>query len=107
MTVPCYADTPKDIPDNDINIQWEKDGQLAVKLQQGKMSYSQGLEGRGFITPSQYKKGDLSLTIPKVQQSDGGIYCCVHRHEEPGEPEAMTLIVRGEACPEQEHTALR
>lgn len=104
MTIPCYADTDKGISDNDINIQWEKDGKLVMKLQQGKMNYGPGFEGRGVITASQYKNGDLSLTITKVQQSDGGIYRCLHRHEELGQPEAVTLSIRGECFIQQEVT---
>lgn len=96
MTIPCYADTDKRIPDENINIQWEKDGKPFVMLQHRKMSYGPGFEGHGFITASQYKNGDLSLTIPKVQQSDGGIYRCRHRHEEPGQPEAVDLRISGE-----------
>ncbi|XP_060767159.1 uncharacterized protein LOC132874779 isoform X2 [Neoarius graeffei] len=94
VTIPCYADTDKRIPDNDISVQWKKDGKPFVNLQQGKINYGPGFKGRGFITASQYKKGDLSLTITKVQQSDGGTYCCIHRHEELGQPEAVTLSIR-------------
>ncbi|MCJ8747596.1 hypothetical protein PDJAM_G00155390 [Pangasius djambal] len=93
VTIPCYANTDKRIPDDDIYVRWEKDGELVVTLQKGKMSYGPGFEGRGFITASQYKNGDMSLTIPKVQQSDGGVYRCTHRHEERGQPEAVTLSI--------------
>ncbi|KAK3510199.1 hypothetical protein QTP70_027763, partial [Hemibagrus guttatus] len=94
VTLPCYAATDKTIHDNDISVQWEKDGRPVVTLKQGKMSYGPGFEGRALITASQYKNGNLSLTILKVQQSDTGIYSCKHRHEEPGQPEAVTLRIR-------------
>ncbi|XP_058237613.1 uncharacterized protein LOC131347526 isoform X2 [Hemibagrus wyckioides] len=94
VTLRCYASTDKTIRDNDISVQWEKDDQTVVTLQQGKMIYGPVFEGRALITASQYKNGDLSLTILKVQQSDRGTYRCKHRHEEPGQPEAVTLSVR-------------
>ncbi|KAF4093419.1 hypothetical protein AMELA_G00001930 [Ameiurus melas] len=93
VTIPCYTYTDKRILDENINVQWEKDGKPFVTLQHGKMSYGPSFEGRGFITLSQYKNEDLSLTIPKVQQSDGGIYRCRHRHEELGQPEAVNLRI--------------
>lgn len=95
MSIPCYALTDKRVPDDDISVQWEKDGEVVVKLERGAMSYGAGLEGRGFIAASQYKNGDLSLTILKTQPSDAGMYRCVHRHEEAAEPEAVALSVRG------------
>ncbi|KAK2819504.1 hypothetical protein Q7C36_021150 [Tachysurus vachellii] len=93
VILPCYAATDKMIADKDISVQWEKNGRPVVKLQKGKMSYSPDFEGRAFVTMSQYKYGALSLTIFNVQQSDQGIYRCKHRHEEPGQPEAVTLSV--------------
>ncbi|XP_027016559.2 uncharacterized protein LOC113651849 [Tachysurus fulvidraco] len=93
VILPCYAATNKTIADNDIRVQWEKNGRTVVKLQKGKMSYGPGFKGRAFVTMNQYKNGALSLTILNVQQSDQGIYRCKHRHEEAGQPEAVTLSV--------------
>lgn len=111
MILPCYAATDKMIADKDISVQWERNGRPVVKLQKGKMSFGPGFEGRASVTMSQYKNGALSLTIHNVQQSDQGIYRCKHRHEEPGQPEAVTLSVNGEfhsaeSDQVREHTAL-
>lgn len=60
------------------------------------MSYGPGMEGRGIVTAGQYKHGDLSLTVRKLRQSDGGIYRCLHRHEEPDQPDTIFLSIRGQ-----------
>lgn len=93
VTLLCYADTKKNIRDHEIFIEWEKDGQRVVMLKDGDMAYGSGFKGRALVSLSQYKNGDLSLTLLQVQQSDGGLYRCTHRDKELGEPEAINLSI--------------
>lgn len=73
-----------------------KDGQLVVELQHGKISYGPGYEGRVVIRAKQYENGHVPLTIFKVQWLDGGMYCSKYRHDEAGQPEAISLHISGE-----------
>ncbi|KAF5891592.1 putative uncharacterized protein LOC108259524 [Clarias magur] len=57
------------------------------------MSYGPGYKGRVSMSTNNYRKGDVSLSITSVLQSDRGTYHCTHRHEERVHPEAITLSV--------------
>ncbi|XP_046696017.1 uncharacterized protein LOC124379631 isoform X2 [Silurus meridionalis] len=93
VTIQLYARTEKNITDKDIVYQCEKDANPVVKLQKGIVSYGTGYEGRVSVSLDQYRNGDVSLTLLKVQETDAGIIRCTHRHEEAVQPEAVDLTV--------------
>ncbi|KAI5088972.1 hypothetical protein C0J45_21544 [Silurus meridionalis] len=95
VTIQLYARTEKNIADKDIVYQCEKDANPVVKLQKGIVSYGTGYEGRVSVSLDQYRNGDVSLTLLKVQETDAGIIRCTHRHEEAVQPEAVDLTVTG------------
>lgn len=92
VTLPFYARTNKNVADHQMMYRCEKDGELVVEVQQGKLSYGAGFEHHVSVSLNGYRTGDLSLTILSIQQSDGGTYYCTHGNEEPVQPEACTLF---------------
>ncbi|KAL0146460.1 hypothetical protein M9458_058235 [Cirrhinus mrigala] len=94
VTLPCYARTEKQMPDDAVNILWKKDDHMVLKVQKGMTTYGLGFTGRALVSLPRYKDGNLSLNIFGVTTSDKGLYRCYHRIEdEHGYPGSVTLNV--------------
>ncbi|XP_066517444.1 neural cell adhesion molecule 2 [Hoplias malabaricus] len=92
-TLPCFAETEKNSDSSSVYIQWEKDTNLVVKLENGEISYGPGFEQRAMLSTENYKKGDLSLTINNVRFSDSGLFKCSLKDGGFGYPQAVSLTV--------------
>ncbi|GAA6072771.1 vascular endothelial growth factor receptor 3 isoform X1 [Tachysurus ichikawai] len=93
--VSCYAETDKLTSESNVNVRWEKDDKLVVKLEHGEMEFGPGFEERFSVSREDYKKGNLSLTIDDVKSSDAGIYKCSALNGKNKTPEIVTLTVTG------------
>ncbi|KAK2865874.1 hypothetical protein Q7C36_001930 [Tachysurus vachellii] len=93
--VSCYAETDKLTSESNVNVRWEKDDKLVVKLEHGEMEFGPGFEERFSVSREDYKRGNLSLTIDDVKSSDAGLYKCSALNGKNKTPEIVTLIVTG------------
>ncbi|KAI4905850.1 hypothetical protein NFI96_021760, partial [Prochilodus magdalenae] len=94
-TLPCYAETDKRTTDSSAYVLWEKNEQQVLKLENGKTSYGAGFDRRVTVSTGSYRKGDLSLTIDRVQFSDSGLYRCSLKDGGYGQPNTISLTVEG------------
>ncbi|XP_047671908.1 uncharacterized protein si:dkey-22i16.9 isoform X3 [Tachysurus fulvidraco] len=95
--VSCYAETDKLASESNVNVRWEKDDKLVVKLEHGEMEFGPGFEERFSVSREDYKRGNLSLIIDNVKSSDAGIYKCSALNGKNKTPEIVTLMVTGAA----------
>ncbi|XP_049325235.1 uncharacterized protein LOC103025432 isoform X1 [Astyanax mexicanus] len=98
VTLPCYANIPKNKPLEKMFIQWLKDDKEVLLLSSGEIT-TKSINGHLELPPTEdLKQGILSLNINAVTVSDQGVYRCLYRavdFETPksGDPETYTLRV--------------
>ncbi|KAL4007386.1 hypothetical protein ACER0C_001238 [Sarotherodon galilaeus] len=72
---------------------WRRDGEVVLELNPPQVTDGNGFESRVSIPSDWYQRGDLSLTIKRVQLRDRGVYFCdVDKTERHGS--AVRLRVR-------------
>ncbi|KAG7314233.1 hypothetical protein KOW79_022729 [Hemibagrus wyckioides] len=91
--LPCYAVTDKHSSASNVNVRWEKDDKLVVKLEHGEMETGEEYEERSSVSEEDYRKGDLSLTIDDIRPSDAGLYRCSALNGQNQIPEVVALMV--------------
>uniref|UniRef100_A0A669E9E0 Ig-like domain-containing protein n=1 Tax=Oreochromis niloticus TaxID=8128 RepID=A0A669E9E0_ORENI len=58
------------------SAQWRRDGEVVLGLNPPQVTYGNGFESRVSVPSDWYQRGDLSLSIKRVQLRDRGVYFC-------------------------------
>ncbi|KAK3523021.1 hypothetical protein QTP86_011233 [Hemibagrus guttatus] len=96
--LPCYAVTDKHSSVSNVNVRWEKDDKLVVKLEHGEMETGEGFEDRFSVSKEDYRKGDLSLIMDSIRPSDAGLYKCSTLNGKNKIAEIVELMVTDSSC---------
>lgn len=74
--MPCYSLVDRQLAYDKFNIQWRKDGRVALNLTEGTTHHYPDLDYRANIFLDEIQKGDLSLVIKDIKMTDEGTYEC-------------------------------
>ncbi|KAJ8272065.1 hypothetical protein COCON_G00109240 [Conger conger] len=74
VTLPCYGGVNKYEPDK-LFVQWERGGDLVLKISSEGLTYGPKYEGRASVSPD-WKDGNFSLFLSVTGLCDSGVYQC-------------------------------
>ncbi|XP_053351300.1 butyrophilin-like protein 2 [Clarias gariepinus] len=80
VTLPCYLFPEKSAVA--MKIKWFKGTDCICIYQNGQVKEGKGYEGKASLLTHELEKGNVSLMLSDVQESDGGKYKCEVTHEE-------------------------
>ncbi|XP_076879209.1 uncharacterized protein LOC143527796 [Brachyhypopomus gauderio] len=75
-TLPCYARIKRSALDSDIRVLWMKENEMVLNVIYGFTTDFGNFKGRVSVTPSEIRKGNISLHINETYLSDNGSYTC-------------------------------
>ncbi|KAF5894330.1 butyrophilin 2 isoform X1, partial [Clarias magur] len=92
VTLPCYLSPKKSVIS--MEIRWFKETDCICVYQNGQVKEGQGYEGRVSLFTHELEKGNVSLMLRNVQESDGGEYKCkITRREHKMENSGVYLRI--------------
>ncbi|XP_061102914.1 uncharacterized protein LOC133131556 [Conger conger] len=74
VTLPCYGGVNKYEPDK-LFVQWERGGDLVLKISSEGLTYGPKYEGRVSVSPD-WRDGNFSLSLSVTGLCDSGVYQC-------------------------------
>ncbi|KAF5894329.1 butyrophilin-like protein 2, partial [Clarias magur] len=80
VTLPCYLFPKRSAVA--MEIKWFKGTDCICVYQHGQVKEGKGYEGKASLLTHELEKGNVSLMLRNVQESDGGEYKCEVTHEE-------------------------
>ncbi|KAK1798604.1 hypothetical protein P4O66_006893 [Electrophorus voltai] len=75
-TLPCYARINRNTPESDITLQWTKGDEIVLSIKNGILRKFKNFQQRVTVTPSEIRKGNISLHFSETYLSDNGTYTC-------------------------------
>ncbi|KAJ8011065.1 hypothetical protein DPEC_G00054320 [Dallia pectoralis] len=80
-----------------MTIRWFKETECIYLYQNGQVTERSGYEGRLSLNAQEMEKGNVSLRMKHIKQSDGGVYICQVVYGAQKEEAAVGLGTRGGA----------
>lgn len=81
VTLLCDGPTPRDVPVDQLDIQWLTKDHLVTRFSGGKLTEGTRYENRIEMSVESISQGDFSLTIKRSEFSDTGPYRCLSVRE--------------------------
>ncbi|XP_045081373.1 butyrophilin subfamily 1 member A1-like [Coregonus clupeaformis] len=92
VTLPCHLS--HEASDVAMTIRWFKETECIYLYKKGQVTERSAYEGRVSLITQELERGNVSLRLRDIRESDRGYYICQVIHGEQKEEDAVGLRVR-------------